>query len=362
MYVLSLIYTELSIYLINYWFIYWRSSSSNYILSPLSLCLDRIWTTNIIPMFPWYWWTRSTPTRIPSKSSPNILTSKREFWPSTKADTPEYWKILSSPCPLILKEIRNNGKSAVLYTFPYGRYPHFIFLPFNRISIYIYIHIYSTYRYPPGHGDVYRSLVNSGLLDRLLAEGREYVFVSNIDNLGATVDFDILQFMAENNVEFVMEVTDKTRSDVKGGTLIEYEGKAKLFEIAQCPPAKIDEFKSIKKFKIFNTNNLWINLRAIKRLVENNALAGVDVIVNPKVNNKWRRRRRRIIITTTNDIIDDSNYLLQILFIYCFLFIFSFSFSLSCHILRKYWAKMWSNWRLLLELLLSISTTLREST
>jgi len=119
-------------------------------------------------------------------------------------------------------------------------------------------------------------------LEKLLAEGREYVFVSNIDNLGATLDFNILQFMAANNVEFAMEVTDKTRSDVKGGTLIEYEGKAKLFEIAQCPPAKIDEFKSIKKFKIFNTNNLWINLRAIDRLVKNNALAGVDVIVNPK--------------------------------------------------------------------------------
>jgi len=136
--------------------------------------------------------------------------------------------------------------------------------------------------YPPGHGDVYRSLVNSGLLEKLLAEGREYVFVSNIDNLGATVDFNILNFMAENNVEFAMEVTDKTRSDVKGGTLIEYEGKAKLFEIAQCPPSKIDEFKSIKKFKIFNTNNLWINLRAIERVVKNNTLAALDVIVNPK--------------------------------------------------------------------------------
>jgi UTP--glucose-1-phosphate uridylyltransferase len=79
-----------------------------------------------------------------------------------------------------------------------------------------------------------------------------------------------------------MEVTDKTRSDVKGGTLIEYEGKAKLFEIAQCPAAKVDEFKSIKKFKIFNTNNLWINLRAIERGVKNNTLAALDVIVNPK--------------------------------------------------------------------------------
>jgi len=136
--------------------------------------------------------------------------------------------------------------------------------------------------YPPGHGDVYRALQNSGILDQLIAEGREYVFVSNIDNLGATVDWDILKFMVDENIEYVMEVTDKTRSDVKGGTIIEYEGKAKLFEIAQCPPSKVDEFKSIKKFKIFNTNNMWINLKAIARLNSENRMKDVDVIVNPK--------------------------------------------------------------------------------
>ena len=46
--------------------------------------------------------------------------------------------------------------------------------------------------YPPGHGDVYQSFYNSGLLKQLIDEGKEYVFVSNIDNLGATVDISIL--------------------------------------------------------------------------------------------------------------------------------------------------------------------------
>lgn len=73
----------------------------------------------------------------------------------------------------------------------------------------------------------------------MLAEGREYIFISNVDNLGATVDFNILNWFEETGSEFVAEVTDKTRSDVKGGTLIEYEGRPKLFEIAQCPPAKV---------------------------------------------------------------------------------------------------------------------------
>lgn len=42
--------------------------------------------------------------------------------------------------------------------------------------------------YPPGHGDVFAALENSGLLAELLSRGKEYIFVSNVDNLGATVD------------------------------------------------------------------------------------------------------------------------------------------------------------------------------
>lgn len=39
--------------------------------------------------------------------------------------------------------------------------------------------------YPPGHGDLYTALSQTGVLDKLLAEGKEYLFVSNSDNLGA---------------------------------------------------------------------------------------------------------------------------------------------------------------------------------
>ena len=36
-----------------------------------------------------------------------------------------------------------------------------------------------------------------------------------------------------------MEVTDKTRADVKGGTLIQYEGKLRLLEVAQVSFLKV---------------------------------------------------------------------------------------------------------------------------
>ncbi len=69
---------------------------------------------------------------------------------------------------------------------------------------------------------------------------------------------------------------------VQGGTLIQYDGKLRLLEIAQVPKAHVDEFKSVTKFKIFNTNNLWISLSAIKRLQEQNAM-DMEIIVNSKV-------------------------------------------------------------------------------
>ncbi|KAJ2811348.1 UTP-glucose-1-phosphate uridylyltransferase [Coemansia furcata] len=135
--------------------------------------------------------------------------------------------------------------------------------------------------YPPGHGDLYESFANSGLLEQLIKDGKEWVFVSNVDNLGATVDPAILQHMADTGAEFVMEVTDKTKADIKGGTIIDYDGQVRLLEIAQVPKAHVDDFKRVKKFKIFNTNNLWISLKAIKRVVESQKF-DLDLIVNHK--------------------------------------------------------------------------------
>jgi len=135
--------------------------------------------------------------------------------------------------------------------------------------------------YPPGHGDVYTALKNSGTLDGLLAKGKEYMFISNIDNLGATVDLNILNFIDTNDCEFIMEVTDKTTADVKGGTLISYNGNCRLLEIAQVPKKHVEEFKSVRKFRIFNTNNLWMKLEAIDRVVTNNELE-LEIIPNEK--------------------------------------------------------------------------------
>lgn len=86
-------------------------------------------------------------------------------------------------------------------------------------------------------------------------------------------------------------------SSLQGGTLIQYEDHLRLLEIAQVPKAHVDEFKSVTKFKIFNTNNLWISLPAIKRLQENNNM-DLEIIVNPKVTNTFTMKVFRFLKAT----------------------------------------------------------------
>ncbi|KAI5125367.1 UTP--glucose-1-phosphate uridylyltransferase [Nematocida parisii] len=135
--------------------------------------------------------------------------------------------------------------------------------------------------YPPGHGDLFESLNESGMLDKLLDEGKEYLFVSNIDNLKAVVDLSILQYVIKEEVDFLMEVTKKTRADVKGGTLIEYNNALRLLEIAQVPEENKTDFTSIRKFKIFNTNSIWIHLPTLKKNLDQNIME-LEIIENKK--------------------------------------------------------------------------------
>ncbi len=123
---------------------------------------------------------------------------------------------------------------------------------------------------PPGHGDLYPSLLGSGWLDRLLSEGILYAFVSNSDNLGAQLDLKLLNWFAQSGAPFAMEVTRRTEADRKGGHLAarRSDGRLILREVAQCPEEALGEFQNIEKYKYFNTNNLWLRLDALKEYLD----------------------------------------------------------------------------------------------
>lgn len=138
---------------------------------------------------------------------------------------------------------------------------------------------------PPGHGDIYTCLVGSGWLERLLARGIRYAFVSNSDNLGATLDPMILIWFAHSGMPFVMEVTRRTESDKKGGHLAvrRCDGRLLLRESAQCLQDDVKHFQDIALHRYFNTNNLWIDLQQLQSTLEaNDGVIPLPPIMNHK--------------------------------------------------------------------------------
>jgi UTP--glucose-1-phosphate uridylyltransferase len=137
---------------------------------------------------------------------------------------------------------------------------------------------------PPGHGDIYAALLSSGMLDAMLDAGYRTAFVSNSDNLGAVLDPAILGFFVASGAPFAMEVKERTEIDRKGGHLARLrDGRLVLREIAQCPDDELRDYEDVKVWRLFNTNNLWLDLPALKRtLDERNGVLGLPLIRNEK--------------------------------------------------------------------------------
>ncbi len=56
-----------------------------------------------------------------------------------------------------------------------------------------------------------------------------------------------------------------------------------LREIAQTPDDDVDSFQDVSRHRFFNTNTLWVNLRALGALMdERDGVLGLPMIVNRK--------------------------------------------------------------------------------
>ncbi len=138
---------------------------------------------------------------------------------------------------------------------------------------------------PPGHGDLYASLVGSGMLAALLEAGYRYAFVSNADNLGAVLDPELLAWFVAEGTPFLMEVADRAPADRKGGHLARRRdgGGLVLRELAQAPDADLASFQDTERHRFFNTNSLWIDLAALDQaLSASGGALDLPLIVNRK--------------------------------------------------------------------------------
>jgi UTP--glucose-1-phosphate uridylyltransferase len=138
---------------------------------------------------------------------------------------------------------------------------------------------------PPGHGDLYPTLLDSGTLDALLAAGYRYASVSNSDNLGCVPSPRLAGWFARSGAPYAAEITLRTTMDLKGGHVVrrKADGRLILRETAQTLPEEMHFFTDAAKHPYTHTNNLWFDLQAVKdKLVATGGVLGLPLIRNAK--------------------------------------------------------------------------------
>jgi len=111
------------------------------------------------------------------------------------------------------------------------------------------------------------------------------MFVSNSDNLGATLDTKLLSYFAHKDAPFMMECCTRTDNDKKGGHLAVRKSDSQLIlrESAQCPDEDEAKFQDIGVHTCFNTNNLWVRLDKLRELIDaSGGLIKLPMIKNAK--------------------------------------------------------------------------------
>ena len=132
---------------------------------------------------------------------------------------------------------------------------------------------------------MYGALRRSGMLDALLKQGFRYAMISNSDNLGAELDARIVAHLEREQLPFLMEVVQGTEGDRKGGHIAKRrsDGQLVLRETAQTPSEDEDSFRDFRHWRYYNTNNLWIDLRALADTLERSkGVLELPLIVNRK--------------------------------------------------------------------------------
>lgn len=138
---------------------------------------------------------------------------------------------------------------------------------------------------PPGHGDLYVSMLTSGILDDLLAAGFRSAFVANSDNVGAAPSAALADWFASSGAPLAMEVCRRTAADRKGGHLAARtrDGRLVLRERAQVAPGDDDAFTDIRRHRYFNTNTLWLDLAQVRDVLrKRDGVLGLPMIRNDK--------------------------------------------------------------------------------
>ncbi len=114
--------------------------------------------------------------------------------------------------------------------------------------------------YAPGHGDFHFALERAGLRERLQKNGAEWLFVSNVDNLGAALTPELMATVAAvKDADLLFEVAPKAPGDA-GGIPARLNGRPEVIEGFRLTP----DFDG-SAVRDFNTNTFCVRLESLTR-------------------------------------------------------------------------------------------------
>jgi len=111
--------------------------------------------------------------------------------------------------------------------------------------------------YAPGHGDLPFALQRSGVLEEFIARGGRWLTVSNVDNLGASLDPRVIGLHIEKGAQMTVEIVRAHRQDV-GGFPAVVDGKMVIVEAFRAP-----ESFDLSTIPVFNTNTFVFDAKAL---------------------------------------------------------------------------------------------------
>jgi UTP--glucose-1-phosphate uridylyltransferase len=113
--------------------------------------------------------------------------------------------------------------------------------------------------YAPGHGDLTFALRRSGVLGTFIAGGGRLLYMSNVDNLAATLDPAVIGAHLESGCAVTAEVVSKDPGDA-GGAPARVDGTLQIVESFRFPKS-FDE----ASIPVFNVNSFVLDAAAIDR-------------------------------------------------------------------------------------------------
>jgi UTP--glucose-1-phosphate uridylyltransferase len=111
--------------------------------------------------------------------------------------------------------------------------------------------------YSTGHGDTLDALRRSGLLRGFVERGGKYVWIANLDNLGATLDPVLLGLFIDSQRNLMTEVADKEEGD-RGGIPVHAPAPDGSRKFQVLEEYRLPEGFDAAKVRVFNTNTCLV--------------------------------------------------------------------------------------------------------